>query len=265
MDEGRRGGREEWRSGGGQEWTRGGVEEGRRHGCAPILLLLARRRLQRERAGRVERRRLGALLGAARDGGRLLPRVLRGRSGTSHGRVVDMSCARLLPRVLRRTAEPRQGSAEARQSSISAHLDLSPLLDTPLSAHLGRVVTSDGGSMSDADEASEKSSYRKAPREGSWTVPGGVRGEREVVPRRSTRRRNAPSQSCTFFITHNSFIRGGGARLRLCKSEHTLLFSLPFDIPRCCAADESSARGPCAFFPPGLVLGLLAYQLHPDR
>ena len=115
-----------------------------------------------------------------------------------------MSCARLLPRVLRRMAEPRQGSAEARQSSISAHLDLSPLCDTPLSAHLGRVVTSDGGSMSDADEASEKSSYRKAPREGSWTVPGGVRGEREVVPRRSTRRRNAPSQSCTFFINHNS-------------------------------------------------------------
>ena len=163
----------------------------------------------------------------------------------------------------------RQSLGRARQKlgrgSISAHLDLSPLLDTPLSAHLGRVVTSDGGSMSDADEASEKSSYRKAPRESSWTVPGGVRGEREVVPRRSTRRRNAPSQSCTFFITLHSFIRGGGARLRLCKSEQTRLFSLPFDIPICCAADESSARGPCAFFPPGLVLGLLAYQLHPDR
>ena len=146
-----------WRRGGVEEGRRGGVEEGRRHGCAPILLLLARRRLQRERASGVERRRLGALLGAARDGRRLLPRVLRGRSATRHGRVVDMSCTPPPTSVLRRVAEPRQGS-------ISAHLDLSPLLHIPLSAHLRRVCTSDGWSMSDADEASEKSSYRKAPR-----------------------------------------------------------------------------------------------------
>ena len=184
-EEGRSGGGEEWRragveegrSGRGAAWRRRGVEEGRRHGCAPVLLLLARRRLQRERASGVERRRLGALLGAARDGGRLLPRVLRGRAGTSHGRAGDMhmhmhtrdmcmcmcmclcvcvclcmcmcmSCVLHLPRALRRTAEPRQklgrSSAEARQklgrSSISAHLDLSPLLHISLFRRI-----SDGG------------------------------------------------------------------------------------------------------------------------